>query len=1093
MRDSILRLVCVTATAVAEDDVAFAMLQQTFVDGFKEYYREEAERVARESDNKGEVPIVLRKLVVYCMLDLPTKVEDCSSLAVLSVPEKQQEIIKKFLTYSISDALAELAVRETITQAIRSLLHNKDTRNMHQAIESTRFDSMFTEFIQVFRANSAANYQFRGTFLEFVLHCFTHFYYPTFKRNIWETLRTSDSVKREAETGQISTREIKPIRNDDVYIHDMMLNINMANDLLFSHSGQSKEARGITYDIFYLLTLYLGKRYLSRLNAELQEEGFNYRVDIVDEKDRKNIYDSSQRTNKGIASKIVNAKDLVPRLFDYVLSENWSVDTIGEIRDKAFSLGKRDREGKNSPWKDITLKGESSRYLDDLSGNAAKNYRSFDIIFKGVLGVHSLMSALQERGYDIISFYGKFSDVFYDKNIVRYIDYLSSLNFISDMRDLQNAAGLHLVPDEPTTKEDAPALHTGVNHGELLSFHEMVHEYAGSVQNQRANIRNNRYQAFTKGLLDAGKRKQSGNYQTDFDKLHSVSSFMTALPRSMMEYCEELLRYGRLPSQFAPAIHISVNDIVTEKYCNIYRNKFVQDHPDTAQYYLNGFATGERVLQDYSWNLKTAMFPGLSMEQNFGAKIKVFCMYIPMSDSYLFCSSGDKPSRLQIVGYTELMHFRNTAFKNGQQLLSLKPAYNTIPDDVFSLLIEDPIKRKSALEKSLSFPNFMGIGNIELPSVQNALKKLPVYKHYAQYAMRYADCTASCSKLQISFINLIYCMLSYACYIAVGDKEGITKLDDSNARQLIESLLISEFKEENLLWFFENFIKIYSVKPLKQVNMKWGEVFSLSEPYTGMDLEVYNIINNPDSYLVSNDETVSQLAAILASVESIPQRFVLTYNYLNTKLEFLRGLRDAYELSFSVIISDLSTLACELNTKFRIEDFFSSAKTYSSRSTTRCAFIDSIANQEILRIVDDTYQSCMFSFSVLVDGLVKHFSSCRKNICALVDYNVTGSKEAEARLQEFGGAFATAGYYTDSFIKVLLDPIRAKYRVDSAGFLMSGNSYFKTVSDNGMDQYYFHITGRILHICSGVYKPLSFNFTKSEDKQRYKELITKGR
>ena len=1073
--DTNVRLIC----AVAQEfpgDAAFELLKSDFIDGFSKYYKEIVKRI-RENGNDS-YPVVLKALVDYCIAELPLRIPQCDSIALIRSPEKQRAIVKNFLNNSLADLLTLLAMRDSIANTCKNFLHTKDTQGIHGAIEA-KFSVVYTDFIEVFRKNSAAMYQFRGAFNTFVVYCFTNFYYSAYKRNIWTMLRASDIARQDFEMSK-AVKSVTNQRTDDVYIHDMVLNINKSNDLLFSHAGLTSEARGVTYDIYYLILGYLCEKFAVKVNEALSQDGLPYKIKYVDELDRKSS-SSIYMFNKGIGSKITNAKDLIPLIYEKVHTGDWSFD-ISDLRDLAFIHGKRDCDGKNSPWRNITERGETSRYLDDSTGAAIKNYKSFDCIFKGVLSVHALMSALAERGYDLVESYQEYSFIFSDKDVVRYIDYLSSLKYLPLMKELQKESGLQL--DEHSASIAAEEATQHRNHGELLSFHDMVHEYAGSSQNQRTQIRENRYNAYTAGLLVAGRRKQKGRFQTDFEILHSLSAFFTAIPRCYEEYLLVEPPIGN--TNIAPEIVVPEHHLVAEKYCSVYSNYFISVDKDVARYYLNNLALGTKDLADYEWNFSRARFPMLLFNYLTnpvtGSYTTSGCIYVPMADRFILCTPSNN-GEMPICTYSELIKFCQQSVVDGTQRISITPGYAPIPSIAFARALENQSTDLDlALKNSISFQSLFGIDNL---TYSDSLRNIPVYKKFTPYTIQYVEWLSELSSLQMEIVNLLYCMTTYSMFILTNnDNHGTADWDE--AHDLINSLLISEFKESNLNWFFARLDEsINQFGELKQVNQKWGKVFSYSSPYTSLNVDkVLTLIYHPEN--VDTHQTIMEnIVSRLMRLSTVPQRFTVLFNIVNSTQIFLRGLRDAYELIFNIVIVKLSTLGCELNSRFHIEDFF-----HSDSLDGKYALIDSLGSDEISQVISETYQYCSLSYSPLVKSLCSYFNNCRESLSVFLNYNVFGSESANDKLKMYGSMLSEAGFYTHRFVKEAMTKLRATSKVDDAGFI--SNVYLRNTGVNS-DVYYIHITGRILKVSNGVYTPLSFDFSKESDRQRYQEILMDGR
>ena len=339
MHDSVIRrLMVAVAVSVPQDDAAYEMLHLDYIDEFMVYYNDKS----RELQEMGKPALpVLDEMINFAIQELPIRFADCQSLSDLLSDIKKTEIKRRFVTESIEHMLTSLAKRDKIRDSIRQFLHIKDKRNNHAQIDTTKIAPIVTGFMTMFEESCAASFQFSGTFLEYVMHCFSHFYYPGRKKDIWKILNSVDFAKREAETNISTATMVKSYKTDDLLIHDLLINISKVNELMFEHSGQSENARGVHYDIFYMIMLYKCQQKVKEMNDRLKP--YKFQLKFVDERDRKEKR-YGIGGNKGIASKISNAKMLIPTLFDMICNGEWNLENITEVRDICFGLGKKDRD-----------------------------------------------------------------------------------------------------------------------------------------------------------------------------------------------------------------------------------------------------------------------------------------------------------------------------------------------------------------------------------------------------------------------------------------------------------------------------------------------------------------------------------------------------------------------------------------------------------------------------------------------------------------------------------------------------------------------------------------------------------------------------
>lgn len=1087
MRSDVIRQMTVAiAVSIPQDLVAFEMLQQDYIDEFQRYYRERYNQAKREGAKV--LPNILDEMINFAIKELPIRIPSCQSLSGLLEETKKTEIKGRFLTQTTVQMLSSLAKRDKVRESVRQYLHSQDKRNTHSKIDSTRFEQVFNMFATSFEESSAAAFAFSGQFLNYVMHCFIQFFYQSNLRDVWNILGAVDFAKREAETNITSVTVNKVVRTDDIPIRHLLINIARVNDLMFNHSGQSEGARGVSYDIFYMIILHLCQQKVDVINEGL--DGFKLR--LIDERDRRGSHNGLSE-NKGIANKISNARMLIPVIFEYVRKGDWSIDNITELRDVAFTLGKKDRDGKNCVWKDVQDKAETSRYFD--MSESAHNYRAFDQIFKGVLSVYALMKALEERGQTVIDVFDKHPGLCEDYRLPRSLDYLSSLVYADEILAMQ------LEGEDPANRPG--------NSGELLTFPDMVSLYAGSDENKRENIRANRKAAFSQGLLDNPRLKQHGTMQSQFEQLQSAADFMTSIPRGFEEYIHLLVSESRFPpAHFAPQVVLNPGDVTLGHFNSLYHNRFMSENPEVAQYYLYKKASGKLDLQPLEWHIGNSLFSSIVYQQVVAGNngnpgiMELFGLYISMCDTFLCCPNDgntEDTSYLHSYNLTQLQQLVAEHTYNGHQNAQLLMQYIDLPRTIFNPFFRVKVSgqsdtRDDALAHSMGFDSYLGIENYETSDVLNRMKGFKVYPKYKSSVQRYVSWMSVLSNVQHSYIDLLQTMLSYGLYTARTSSGGVSGYDAKQGAILVDSLMKSEFTEENLDWFFGKLKTAQAETPLQKVDMRWGTTNTSIVEFTPLDLSCMEIINGTMQNTFDKGTLMYSMLRSLSDYETPAQRFVQLYNFINAKLSFIRVLRDAYDLTFNVVVSNLSTLGCELNSRFGIEEALTSGKDNIGQGgmlDSKLALVDSLTSENIIRFVGDIRQDNWTNFQVLCDDLLSYFNTCRKDIYDLVDYDVTASNSMQSKFLEWGSVFYALPIYTDEVVKDCLGDIKGKYRTDDAGFLMCRTSYFKGRSGNS--EYYVHVTGRMVEVSNTHTGPASFDFSKEGDRKLYTEIIKDGR
>lgn len=1078
------------AVSIPQDSSAFEVLQKTFINGFSEFYGERRVRRLEEAQEMGvspRNPVLLDEQIQYVIQQLPVVAQNCQSLSYLQSPEQKAAIIERFLTMTQEEMLTSMAKRPTVRTSVRRYLHQQDTKGSHAAIDANKLDTVFTDFMRHFLKEYAASYRFDGSFIDHVMHSFTAYYYKGHSKDIWAMIQMPDFARQESESNLTGVTVLKPKRTDDLPVNNLFVNISEANDLMFKHAGQSDGARGVSYDNFYLIMLYLCENLLSSLNGQVElavkqntiGSAPVFSLELVDEMDRKESRNGIS-ANTGIASKIANAKMMIPVLFERIREGNWSLDNITELRDQCFMLGKKDREGKNCVWKDVVPKGETSRYLDKQS--TFHNFKAFERIFKGVLSIYTLMQALEERGRPLVSTYPDILRVLADKELARTVDYLSALDHLDLIYRFQHE-------DDP----DDPA-----GHGELLVFDDMVSEYAGSAQNNHDNIRNNRYQAFSRGLLDNPKLKQAGDFQTPFDQLRSVAYYLAATPSCFFEYFLERSKTNSLPAFIGPMASVLPQDVVAGRYSSPFQNQLLASNPEIARYYLYDYTLNKRGLVTFDWHLGYTPFPSAILQSNNG---EVFCLYVPMRDTFLLCPREiptDKDIPLLERDIRTLNHMMVGSTVNGRRMIEFFAAYEGIPWEMFTPffgaegVVPTEEQITGALKHSMCFDCYLGIDNLDAPYLLNRLGSINVYPAYKAILLQYTKWMAEMSILQNSLVDLLYLMLSYGLYVSRCSNSQITGQMAAQGYQLVLSLLKSEFTEDNLNWFFAELSATNLVGGVRKVNTSWNTSATADVSLEPCDLVCLKYISGQVSSTEFPEDSFNNV--ILASVEQYEtpaQRFVQLYNGLNTRLNYLHVLRDSYSLVFNVVSADLSTLGCELNSRFEIEEILLSASgstTLHRMLDSRQVLLDTLTNSEIVTFVKESRFDTWQRFATLGRDLLRYFGNCRQDIAKLIDYDVTSSAEATSEMQQYGSMFFATGRYNDQLVDSLLKSIRGVAKMDDAGFLMSRNSYFRGRS--GGNFYYVHVTGRLLEVGpNNALRPMSFDFSKDNDRVLYESIV----
>lgn len=1083
--DNLRLLTTAVACSVAHDDAAFVMLQQDYIDKFLLHYTEKMSTCKTASDKA--MLNVLQEMIHFAIKQVPIEVPSCKSLTYLETPEKHMEIAERFLNQDAGAMLTELAKRDTIRTAIKQFLHLKDRKGMYSAIESSKGEMVFSDFLDMFRNSCASNFQYMGTFLEYVMHCFTNFFYKSRKRDIWRTLSSVDFAKREVETNIVNPKVVRVLRDDDVQVHDLFVSIYLLNRTLYTHTGHQDENKGIKYCAFYLILQYLCQKQTTRINESLS----SFKLALIDEQDRKEARNSLAE-NKGIAGKISNSWELVPTLFDKICKGEWDIRSISEMRDRLFALGKKDKDGKNCIWKDVTLGGETSRYFDMPDAGTVTNFINHEILVKGVFSIHNLMVALEERGMSLIDTYNIYPDMFKDELFHIHIDWLSGIKSAALQNKLREKAG---------NKQ-----YTGGNHGELLVWSDAVDEHAGSAQNNRAHIRENRKSAQAYGLLSGGNSKHRSEFFTVYQQLRSIQGFLSAVPRSYDEYFSVISEDRMLKGGFAPKATLLPEYVVEGKYSSLYLNKFFAHNPDLAKYHLYGVAQGERSVYDMAWHIGTTMFTTLGIAQRYisdaGDPVQMMWtgLYIPMRDTFLLIPREEIKARFKTCDIFELQNLVATNMYNGQCNVLVQTMYDFLPGTVFSYYFKNKDKSSNemdeALTHSMGFDRYLGIENFNSADICSRLERIPVYPKYKVSVAKFVEWTADLSKIQHSYIKLLQLMLTFALYTTRSDKMVVDGAQSHYGQALLNSLLKYEFTTPVLEWFFNELELSRASGTINELDFRWGQPQTGTIKFIPSDLSVLDIIYAKPGQRYSTDSFTGKLYKALRDWHTPAERFVQLYNYIAITIAYLRIIRDTFDLLFTMGNEKMAIFGCDINDRFKIKETLESIRSTagSGGMLDICyAMLDTIPSETEMQFVADVRLAVWQEFSTITKALTDYLDGCVSDVVAVTHYDGVESKSVNVRreFKQFGSLFIRNGMYTDVVVDDLLSDLRMRLKSDDAGFFLSGNSYFKGRS--GQSDYYVHCTGRMLEVRGDRIEPKSFDFNKELDRKLYEEIIRDGK
>lgn len=1035
MNDEGLKILLLATACEVQNESAYVMLQNSYIEDFLAYYRD-----VLASNEVEEKPTMLDALINFTIIQLPILTSVSQSIR-FDLRSRRSRIVHRFLTEDISSLITTLAsLPEVRAMVKRHLLRENNHVSMYAKINDSRVSSVISDFLEVFRVNCAHAYRFDGSFQEFVMHSFIQFYYKGRKKDIWAMLREVDDARRDLEQS-IVTERVFPIRqSDDLKIHDLLVNISVVNDLMFKHPGQSDGARGLQYDVYYLILWKLCEERVAHINEQLGYEA----LILVDPYDRKNMC-LGLLANKGIYAKVRNAKELVPYIFEYVRNGKLNIAGISDLRDRCFLLGRHDREGRNCIWKDVQVGGETSYYLDTPEGR--QNYNSFDQVVKGVISVYALMTGLERRGYYLVDEYRQ--DLFQDKNLIRYIDYYSAVPWIDLIHELQEE-----VADSNEYCDS------------LVPFDAMLSKYAGSDVNNHANIRENRYYNITYGFLNNPRIKQTGIPTTRFEKLQALASAFCALPHGYIEFVLSLHANDIEPYLSSNWTTLPVSNFIFGKYIKLYFNQYLRQQPQLAEYYLKGndnyINAGFGLTPSISWSVSDAEYNGIVMMESQS-------VWLPIDEKFYFYAmppeTGVKPF---IATWSEIELVTNESRVNG--------VAQNVPMWTYGPLSQAGAITKwmSLLKSSVSFPTNVGFKNLRAKDICSVIDKFKVFGKHRQYVKVYYDWLDDNARLQHSFIDILSTMQCQSLWwVTEGIEAGVRP---AQAEVLLRGLSTGVFGEEALNWFLtliHDRTRLNTISRNTAGNIVYTPLDRTILSYCFREVEM----DTPGAY--------AECVEISQQYDSPAARFVAIFNHVYVKLEFLFLLRDSFSLLLSTAPRSTPTLVCELNSRFKVmstlSDYTHSTITEGLRLKSTQTFE---ARSEILRI----REKVMSAFFKLLEDFYGYVRDCEGSVANLINYNVSAHTDIASRFSNWEKVFTLLPPFTDV---PELDTLRRVAITDSAGFFLYGGKYFCGSGNNSI-AYYVHRSGYMLAERNGKISNTQFRPDDMETRSLYRAILQGG-
>lgn len=1133
--EQVYSLVVAAATQVSNDDVALRMILNDFIGyqgkpdyGFYGYQR--------LNQNRS----MLDNLIDYLRFAFPNDPDANAAAQELSLPEKKVKVSRVFLQRTYAENITSFITRDTIVEVIRNILRRENKfPNMNRLINSNRIDPIIHAFAETFMKYSVYAFAREQSLAKYVGNTFQTHFYPNRTKDIWDIIRAPDQARNSLEFSATEVKELVQTSTDDLPINRHIKNIQKANSVLFRHSGRDDDNHGILYDIFYLIMIQLGRKEVEAINVRLNgappAKGTSrdyhpaYTVKLVDMKNRSESTPAARSTNpflydqelyerkqqelsdgknpyffaraevisgegRGISSKINNAIDLIPVLFDRVREQSFSLSQLTMLRTEMFHKELRSTDGKQSIWIHDKEK-QANRYLNVDTSDALTNYERFDIILKGVMSVYTLISEIEARGISLPEFYR--GELFINTNVTRYVDYLSAVKSLDLIIDLQ----------ERVTNRDGGGI--------LHDFNGMIYNYIGSLQNGHDIFRMAREYVDQEGFnghprlkTNVPELRRIQFKKTPFENLNQIHNVLSAIPYS----CRDISAV--VGSTLQP------KSVDLNTYNEVHTNYFVFNAPRASNYIAKEIIRNnghEYVvdIHDPAWKLGYSYFDGISiqaMDRQGNSSQQGFLLKLPYDNClFLYDYQGDIKDAL-----TNLMSVYNANYTT-QQTLSTDTTVNMFTWYQAGVSKLQPIKCLTSpdgvplFSESIKFPFLSGLRGIYRPENIAALNlEANIPRDHRKHVQEFIEEWGSICELQDdvrSFLQDLVAQCIFGSHINCPTTVGHADLMNAYKSVLQNGLMRGSFDAESLNLVLNHLASRLTasrseIKPTyEKYRTEYARSMSALENaracgkdctqyeqtynyYAGAMVQMNELVQEPKSAAVlhfvlkgktdgySHLPRYKDLLEPLLEFEDPAVRFVMLLNLIYTEMNMLKVIRDAYYMVAGITKTSLASLSCELDIQFSI----SKTLAFSENPDSYAIMVDKLSLSDtrielrrIMNMVKETYQ-------IFIDDILSYLRDCSNDLAGLLDYSIQ-SKQVQSKLEEFGQAFMMRPAYPEI---VTFKKFRDDCDKDSAGFLMRGNKYFYGMHE-GLPCY-VHATGRLLWVRSSHdLRPLEFEFSIPED------------
>lgn len=865
----------------------------------------------------------------------------CATVKDSHIIVHKKDIIKDVLTYSKWDLLVQVMSREPYRKAIQQVLNKmNDHADAFGYINSkSRFNTVYFDFVKWFATYSVCTYE-QGTYTGYIKKAFENFYYKQYKKDIWAALREVDFAKKEVDMKHtLSSETLTVAEKGDVYVNQMLTNIYLANKLLFQHSGHTMNT--IVYDIFHLILNYRLGKYVDALNEKLTTMS----IEILDtglpcdENNTPMLY----MVPKGALSKISNAWDMIPKLYEYVASKSLNEVFIADLRKYTFSLGKSATSDSNCVWKLEDDTKETQAYLD--RGKAITNYANFSVLINGIISAYTLMECIEARGISVVDIYHP--DFFKDIDLIRSLDYFSSLQHKDLILKLQ--------------QEELPETST-----ELLdSFDQLVYRRAGSKENNRIENKQRREKAYTFGMLRDPALKQK-KVKTPFDILQGIYHQMAAIPKSYSIY-QSIIGTPNpdmiTPREVPPDVLGS-----SMLYNTLDYNVFLQEKQILAKDYLS----------EYSNKVQNFIYYFPSIDEDFKETVLVF-------------NGVEYPYREDISGF--VVDGEVYAIEQIKMFIQSSGSSEVA-------LLERP---KKIVEPVELFPLYLGLHHTYSDRQLQVIERIYAKNKDTSFVCRqYHQTLFAISKVQEDFLGLVHKLREFLNFcIANGEYTPVKSFIGQFKRKEFNYELFSE-----VLFVMFNRYGIDTAKLSRDDLIHSNEYTLVEKLILGAYLKqnwkdfAYDAVIYSEAPAHIQNLFREFLSGITTDMNPVSV-FVYLYNYLYLQILFHVRLRDSYEMLFLVQNMEIKSVICELTYGFHLLGWYES---FVENMMFGCA-LDNIPSVEILTFLRTICKLLYAKYKFAMTAYSEYVNECANIYSSLYNYRTNHTPTSKQEFESYGIMF----------------------------------------------------------------------------------------